>query len=767
MPYLFFLFLTLILFRPLFSGLVPLPTDALAGVYYPWAAKFWGYIAGIPYKNMALTDVFSQLYPWRAYAMDLIRSGQWPLWNPLSFSGYPLLANWQSAPFYPLNILMLIFGNIWGYAIMVFFQPFLSMSFMYLFLKEIKLSKISACLGAVIFAFSGFSMTYLEYATSGQILLWLPLILFFVEKYYLTRLTKHLGFLALCLYPVLTGGFFQPAFYVLLISSLYILFRFWRNKKILSVGTFLFLGCLTASLQLLPTAELLTRSIRLVDNNINEYQNGILPLKNLVTLLAPDYFGNPVTNNFFGFMQYQETSGYFSLIALVLCLTGLFAKHSWRTKLFYFLFFGSLILAFDNPLSQAVYKYHLPLISTGYASRWLMVTTFTAAVLAAVSLEHIKTKTYLIFSVFFALLCIYLYKIAISPISTRNLLLPIALIFAATGVTVFAKFKNIFATLMLLLICFDLLRYAIKFTPFSRTEYSQSSNPTFEYLKNNIDLYRLAGESGPVLPANTWMYGGFPSISGYDPLTPKDYATYFATLNSDNSDRKFSAKKVTSGSYTRYLNINNFKSPLFDLAGNKYVIALKTKNYKITPEGKYDQGAFPSAKFHPVFEDGPVVVLENATVLPRVRLYYQATPSASIENTLDQLQYDQNFRDQIILTTDSVNQFTKDKDNTVEITKYSATRVEITTNTKHGAYLFLSDNNYPGWKANINGQNVPIITAFGVFRAVQIPSGKVDIEFVFHPQSFFVGLYISLASILLLLIVICSPHGKDRQDQKS
>ncbi|MCX6705475.1 MAG: hypothetical protein NT162_04045 [Candidatus Woesebacteria bacterium] len=177
-------FYNLVLFAPMLRGLVPLPTDALAGAYYPWAGQFWGFVAGIPYKNISLTDVFSQLFPWRSLAIDLIKQAVPPLWNPYSFSGYPLLANWQSAPFYPLNLLMFIFGNTHGYGIMVFLQPILAASFMYIFLRQLKLSRVAAGLGGLVSAYSGFVMVYLEYATIGQIMIWLPLILYIFYKYF-------------------------------------------------------------------------------------------------------------------------------------------------------------------------------------------------------------------------------------------------------------------------------------------------------------------------------------------------------------------------------------------------------------------------------------------------------------------------------------------------------------------------------------------------------------------------------------------------------
>ena len=44
-----------------------------------------------------------QFYPWREYAFDMLRGGQLPLWNPYNGAGAPLIANYQSALFYPLS----------------------------------------------------------------------------------------------------------------------------------------------------------------------------------------------------------------------------------------------------------------------------------------------------------------------------------------------------------------------------------------------------------------------------------------------------------------------------------------------------------------------------------------------------------------------------------------------------------------------------------------------------------------------------------------
>ena len=46
-----------------------------------------------------------------------------------------------------------------------------------------------------------------------------------------------------------------------------------------------------------------------------------------------------------------------------------------------------------------------------------------------------------------------------------------------------------------------------------------------------------------------------------------------------------------------------------------------------------------------------------------------------------------------------------------EFTEYTDTHITITVNTEDDAYLILNDAYYPGWKATINGESVPVYRA--------------------------------------------------------
>jgi hypothetical protein len=74
-------------------------------------------------------------------------------------------------------------------------------------------------------------------------------------------------------------------------------------------------------------------------------------------------------------------------------------------------------------------------------------------------------------------------------------------------------------------------------------------------------------------------------------------------------------------------------------------------------------------------------------------------------------------------------------------------------NTSGPMLAVLSDRWYPGWKASVNGADVPVLRANGVFMAVPVPAGVSDVEFHFTPGSVVLGAAISLAGMLAFFAV--------------
>jgi len=88
------------------------------------------------------------------------------------------------------------------------------------------------------------------------------------------------------------------------------------------------------------------------------------------------------------------------------------------------------------------------------------------------------------------------------------------------------------------------------------------------------------------------------------------------------------------------------------------------------------------------------------------------------------------------------------------IVDYGPGRVSIEATLESPGFLVLSDTYYPGWKASVDGQESKIYAADFLFRAVYLEGGKHSVEFIYDPLSFKVGLYLSMGTLLGILLYL-------------
>jgi hypothetical protein len=207
----------------LLFGKTPYPSDYQVNFFQPWT-QYEG-MAG-PVKNNAQPDIIGQIYPWRYFAIEELKHGSIPFWNPFSFSGTPHLANYQSAVLSFYNIFFFLpvkFITAWG--ILVVLQPLLAGLFAYIFSRTLKISEKGSLQAAVAFMFCGFIVTWMGYATLAYAILPLPLSLFAIEKYVASQKHRYAAIMSLCI-PL---SFFQWSFsdkLILLIGIIHV-FTVW------------------------------------------------------------------------------------------------------------------------------------------------------------------------------------------------------------------------------------------------------------------------------------------------------------------------------------------------------------------------------------------------------------------------------------------------------------------------------------------------------------------------------------------------------------
>lgn len=88
-----------------------------------------------------------------------------------------------------------------------------------------------------------------------------------------------------------------------------------------------------------------------------------------------------------------------------------------------------------------------------------------------------------------------------------------------------------------------------------------------------------------------------------------------------------------------------------------------------------------------------------------------------------------------------------------EVLSYDSRKVTVQVRAGADGYLVLTDSWYPGWHARVDGREATILRADLIFRAVWVPAGEHVVEFTYAPQSFQMGLWISVTALLGLLAV--------------
>ncbi|MBI2887610.1 MAG: YfhO family protein [Chloroflexi bacterium] len=92
----------------------------------------------------------------------------------------------------------------------------------------------------------------------------------------------------------------------------------------------------------------------------------------------------------------------------------------------------------------------------------------------------------------------------------------------------------------------------------------------------------------------------------------------------------------------------------------------------------------------------------------------------------------------------------------VRIVRYQAEQVLLEVALAEPAYLVLTDADFPGWRAWVNGVEAEILRANYLFRAVPLPAGAHQVEFRYVPESLARGWTVSLWTGLGLLAVLAA-----------
>ncbi|OGH11610.1 MAG: hypothetical protein A3B38_02255 [Candidatus Levybacteria bacterium RIFCSPLOWO2_01_FULL_36_13] len=766
-PYILIGFIVILFFHPLFKGYIPFPGDLLVGEYSPYSSNSYFGIApgGVPNKGQGF-DIIRMTFPWKEFAINSLATWQIPLWNPYNFSGTPFMPNFQSGFFYPFNLLLLIFGIIPGWAMYIIAQPILAGIFTFLFLRQNNLYKVASIFGAITFAFSSYMVVWLQYGIIGHAVLWLPIILFLIDKN-IKKLTISTSFLLiLSLTLSILAGYIQVSIYVFIFSFTYLIYKIISEKKkltlVLNYLPVFILPLFLSAFQLLPTFDLFSQSAR-SSFSIDAIKNLLIPLYHTVTTFVPDFFGNPATRNYWLNGTYIERVTYIGVLPLIFIFISFFQK---KFKPYWFFFawaFFVYIFTLNTPFGLFINSLHIPFISTGVPTRIIFLFSFSASVLSAMGLNiwlkerKIVYKPLVIVGFIYLSLWIFVF---IAPyylkypwisdllVSKKNLILPSSIfILSLLALIPFRKYKNI-ATIFLIIIVFDLFYFFNKITPFSPAQFFYPQTKVVKEIKNLSGIDRSWGYGSGYIETNFQTHEKIYSAEGYDPLIIKRYMELVTMAKDGKILKTIPRSDVNISQGGKSLGENVYRKELLDLLGIKYITF---KDNLLSNSWQPNEEVFPKDQYSLIWQDSPWQIYENKDALPRFFItsdYIVVSKNKALEKIYDK---SLDLRKTLILEKSPSFQAAFTVAQKANLVSYSPNKIVIQALADKPSLLFLSDNYYNEWEVKIDGNKKEILIANYSFRAVEIPKGNHKVEFYYNPKSFKLGLGISALSLIFLV----------------
>jgi hypothetical protein len=701
-----------------------------------------------PPWDVLIWDGVAQFYVWRDLTRSLWLAGELPLWNPYALCGTPLLANSQSAPFYPPHVIALPLPTWLGVSVLAWFHLFWAGLGLGLWLRRRGLRE-GALLGALVWMFSLFLVAWLPLSSVPATLSWFGWLLLGLESLR-ERGARGVWTFALPFGMMLLAGHLQFAFYGALMSLLYALYLGYATRAQGGLrgyfGTLIasyMLGGMLASVQLLPALELSGYSHRQslpTEAGYQAYVRNALPLFHLVTAWFPDAYGNPRDGNYWGAVHYAELAFSVGAFGLLLALMGVRRRGQGAFWLGVGLL--ALLIAVGTPLTKLLYFYLPGFSATGSPARILCLWVFCMAILVAhgyhdmggwqrallawlglLGLALLLVELTLPQGVARAPLWAHVQEAGSAYLLAFGVLMGISLLVVALLRGAMQEKRVLFVSAlrlaMVAMAIVPLVMLSGKMASGSRAPLSAVFPPIADLpalklgeriatLNTRWSLY----EPPPArMPPNTPVAYRLYDVGGYDSLLPRYYKRFLDLLNGQDS------APPENGNM------------LFVKQATPALASLRVRAI-LTPDG---WTALPSAPLR----------LQPAELLPNeeavwARLRANPFPEAIPVFGEDARRALQEYGAGALVEGVSLDWL-----------EYRATRVRlrVVNPAQQTAWLLITDTWYPGWGATVNGRAVPLLQANGAFRAVPIPSGEAVVEMRFLPRSFLVGAALSLLSL--------------------
>lgn len=716
-----------------------------------------------------------QYYPWRQFAFNELSFGRLPYWNPYVGGGAPLMANYQSAIFYPPNWIHLVVREAEAMSILFFAHILWAGWGMWLFGKDLGLSTIARGVSVICFALGSYTLSQSGDFPLVNTAAWLPWLFWANSRLLSTHQMRYVGGLGLIAGIQLLAGHLQTSWYSYISIALFTLWYVLSplqninlREQITGISQVIFafvIGAGIASFQLFLTLEYLFMSHRAGGVSFETLAAESYAPWQLLTLFAPTLFGSPgdgsyllepSSGNYIGYLYI----GFLPLLSVFSAVRGWMRHRTFMSRRDIFktvpFWLGLSILGVVLSLGRytPIYEflYHYVPTFDGFRGpmRWLLLPSFGLAVLAGIGVHSWQITPQ------------FQNRVRVIGTSLLAGLMFLGIFISVTQLNF--EIERVFLTAIALIFVNTIVSMALVLTKPDPLKTGNGRWQVALLLFIVIDLGIAGQRLVPTVPHNFYERDLSVSHTQGRLYWDEDYSLsllenrYFKPTDYRSARERWTDIRTSLlpnlNMLSRNASFNNYDL-LQPAVHREYVELIETSLHNQT---SIMLGAGIGEVYSPTRPPGWEGELRQYTAPNEPKVVWLVQNAVWVESNDAAKAYMQSlawypynqvilFHEEDITPPAGFEPYPTYTDATVEIIYQRPTEHRYRVQSDGSGYLVIPTTWYPGWKAEINGRSTKLYRANLAFQAIEIPEGDVEITLSYTPTGIEVSYLISIIVI--------------------
>jgi hypothetical protein len=722
-------------------------------------------------------------------------------WSSFEFSGLPVLADPANFDFYLPNVIFRDVLHSWTAVVMS--APLLAALFTYAYVFSTTGSILAATYSGLAYGLSEEMLERLRHINHMHAIAWLPLIVLSLDRVRGDHPRRWIALGAFAVGSCILSGHPQPAVYVMYSAGLYALVGIFIESRtatpdpvsrfvrhLVATSALFALGIVLAAVKELPLIEARTLVVRSEGITFQRFVGPSLTWPQMFTFVFPTILHQPIT----------ELPTYVGLATLLLAQIGLVRfRSNWRIGFWLVAGLVGVLMALGTATPLVTLAYYVPPYSWfRNLSRHLFLFAFGASVLAGFGMAALERRVVSMrsmraaFGLLAGVMVIGALLMRIFPAAFPlegphgqpgpgplaiftvgvwiqfGILLAAAIVFVRT-VRTGSKVAPLGLMAILLVDVLSALPYDIKLDGIEYYAITETqTKPSVHALAIGRAMEpthaRALAVGGThvdeVLPATFARAWRIPIAGGYGAMII-DRLSRMATMGTNGEVRPAvladddATLDLLAVKYA-IVNSDQLKDPerqRWLRGGGRWREVMHFKTSRETDRGADED----------IDGETDVTVFENQRALPRAWLVEGLTPMDDVEAIRAVKSsrlpggdpFDPRRTAIVDLATPVPDAHFTPGPSEVRVDRIGDGDIGIRMSSAGGGFLVLSENAYPGWRARVDGAEVPIYRADVTLQGIVVPAGIHRVEFTMESRSLRTGMVVSgIAALICVGLLI-------------